>query len=315
MSNRNGKLILVGDNPFHGVSHISRERAMRRGNNIENAEFATELVLTSMENGANGFTFTVSDTTLAIINCISKQHILGIEYYPLIPNVNELVRIAGSAGGIPGLAKEMASRMISARHIGMPLGLLNGALINNSEALFKSYITYEYLRLKRALEKEAGGYLKSILLHEIVTDMALALDMEWLFRAHIALMRKLGLKPGFETRNLPFMIKQFQKWQIDPAGMVIEAPFNATGFQMCPSQQDCEAALELTPKAEVVAFSVLAAGYLNPEEAFAYLSTLKGLSGVALGVSTQKQAVSTFKLAKQSLAETANTPVRQQRKQ
>ena len=59
------KLILVGDNPFHGVSHVSRERSLLRDGNILNAKHDAKLVLTSVNNGANGFTFTVSEKTLA----------------------------------------------------------------------------------------------------------------------------------------------------------------------------------------------------------------------------------------------------------
>jgi len=295
--NQSNKLILVGDNPFHGVSHISRERALQRASNIGNASFAAELVMTSIKNGATGFTFTVSNTTLAILDQIGSEKIENIGYYPLVPNVAELVRMAGSTGGIPGLAKEMAKRVISGMHVRVPLNLVKGIILNDPGSLFKSYITYEYLRLERVMRKGDGGCLRSILLHEIVTDMALALDMEWLFRAHIALMNELGPKPGFETRNLPYLVRQFRKWQIDPGGMVIEAPFNAAGFQMCPSKEDCEKALEYVQKAEVIAFSILAAGYLKLPEAFTYVSTLKGLSGIALGVSNEKQAVSTFSLA------------------
>jgi hypothetical protein len=122
--------------------------------------------------------------------------------------------------------------------------------------------------------------------------------MEWLFRAHIELMTELGLIPGFETRNLPYLTKQFKKWQLDTSRMVIEAPFNAAGFQMCPSKVDCEEALEFVQNAEVIGFSILAGGYLKLPEAFDYISTLKCLSGVAIGVSSEKQAVSTFSLAK-----------------
>lgn len=298
--NQSTKLILVGDNPFHGVSHISRERALQRAGNIGNASFAAELVMTSIKNGATGFTFTVSDTTLAILGQIGNEKIENIAYYPLVPNVTELVRMAGSTGGIPGLAREMARRVVSSMNVRILPNLVKGFILNDPGALFKSYLTYEYLRLERVIGKGAGGCLKSVLLHEIVTDMALALDMEWLFRAHIGLMNELGLKAGFETRNLPYLVSQFIKWQIDPGGMVIEAPFNAAGFQMCPSKGDCEKALEYVQKAEVIAFSILAGGYLKLPEAFTYVSTLKGLSGIALGVSSEKQAVSTFSLAKRN---------------
>ena len=294
-------LILVGDNPFHGVSHVSRERAMQRTPRIADIDFAKELVMTSVRSGANGFTFTVSDTTLAILDKVNGEQAGGIGYYPLVPNVAELVRIAGSDGGVPGLARKLAERVLSrlsARQIGY---FVRGAVMNNPAALFKSYLMHEYMRLERVIRRGNGGQLKSILLHEVVTDMALALEMEWLFKAHIEISKELALEPGFETRNLPYLARQFRRWQINPRGIVIEAPFNAVGFQMSPSRQECEEALSYLEEARIVAFSVLAAGYLNLAEAFSYISGLWALSGVAIGVSSEEQATSAFPLAKQSL--------------
>jgi hypothetical protein len=301
--NHSTKVILVGDNPFHGVSHVSRERSLLRDSNVIDTRFAAELVMSSAANGANGFTFTVGDTTLAILDEINKSKLENIVYYPLVPNVTEMVRTAGSTGGLPGLAKEMAKRLTFRIDRRLLANLVKGALFNDPGSLFKTYLIYEYIRLKHSIGKSTGGSLRSILLHEIVTDMALALDMGWLFRTHIALMGELGLKPGFETRNLPYMVRQLRKWQIDPTNLVIEAPFNAVGFQMCPSRADCEAALEYFQNAEVIAFSVLAAGYLQPLDAFSYVSGLRGLTGLAIGVSNKEQAVSTFTLAKKVFAQ------------
>jgi hypothetical protein len=298
--NQTLRTILVGDNPFHGVSHVSRERSLQREGNINNARFAAELVMTACDNGATGFTFTVSETTLDILSEIGRSQLRNnIDYYPLVPNVTELIRTEGSAGGIPGLAKAMARKLASRFNGRLSLNLAKGVILNDPGSLFKSYIIYEYLRLKSIIGKGKDSGLKSILLHEVVTDMALALDMEWLFKAHIGLMTDLGLKPGFETRNLMYLVKRFQRWQIDTGGLVIEAPFNAAGFQMCPSRADCEEALRYASGAEVIAFSVLAAGYLKLPEALDYIGTLKGLSGMAIGVSSRKQAVATFSLARQ----------------
>jgi len=299
---QNTKFMLVGDNPFHGVSHVSRDRSLQRGSNINNAASAAQLVMTSINNGATGFTFTVSEMTLAIVNEINKSKFAEVKYYPLVPNVSEMVRIAGSAGGIPGLAKQMAKQVITCIDGRLLYNFTKGIIINDPGSLLKSYLTYEYHRINHAIKPKQGGRLISILLHETLTDMALALDMEWLFREHIRLMNELKIKPGFETRNLPYLAKQFKKWNIDTSEIVIEASFNAIGFQMSPSKASCEEALESLDGAEVIAISVLAAGYLKLPEAFSYLSTQKGLSGMAIGVSNEKQAVSTFVEGKQALA-------------
>jgi hypothetical protein len=294
------KLILVGDNPFHGVSHVSRERSLLRAGNILDAKHAAELVATSVNNGANGFTFTVSDTTLSILREINSGKLSNkIALYPLIPNVNEFVRTAGSAGGIPGLAKDIAKKMSAVMDFQLLGNGIRGAICNDPKSLLKAYLKYEYLRLQNTIKKGQNLSLASILLHEVVTDMALALDMEWLFKAQIELMTKLRLQPGFETRNLPYFVKQFNKWQIDFNGVVIEAPLNPIGFQMCPSKTDCEIALNNATGSEIIAFSILAAGYVKLPQALDYINGFTGINGVAIGVSNEKQAVETFSMTKE----------------
>ena len=59
---------------------------------------------------------------------------------------------------------------------------------------------------------------------------------------------------------------------------------------MCPSQGECEEALERASEAEVIAMSVLAAGYLKPVDAIGYLANLDGLSGLVIGVSKEQSS-------------------------
>jgi predicted lactoylglutathione lyase len=49
--------------------------------------------------------------------------------------------------------------------------------------------------------------------------------------------------------------------------ITITASFNKIGFQMNPSKMDCEKALEEVSDAQIIAMSILAAGYLQPNEA------------------------------------------------
>jgi hypothetical protein len=55
------------------------------------------------------------------------------------------------------------------------------------------------------------------------------------------------------------------------------------------------------PKPNVIAISILAAGYLSPSEAIDYLATLPNIKGVAVGVSKESHARETFKLLKEKL--------------
>jgi len=166
-------------------------------------------------------------------------------------------------------------------------------------ALLKTYLIYEISRIKSSAGKQAN--LESVLLHEIITDMALALNLDWLFKSYVDFMLKLGIKPGFDTRNFAYLVNKFIEWGIDFNDIVIAAPFNRVGFQMNPSKKEYEKALAKLDETNVIAISILAAGYLKPLEAIRYIESLPNIKGVAVGVSKEQHARETFKLLKDRL--------------
>jgi hypothetical protein len=295
---------LVGDNPFHGISHLSQERARGRIGlkNPNNVEEAAKLVKLSLQNGADGFMFSVSETTLSILTniCIDEGK-FEPSLYAIVPYAYEYVRLAAQMGGVSGLAKRVTKQVITSANLKAAAFGLYG-IINNFDlsSFLKAYILYEHSRIKSAAGKNAC--IKSILLHEIITEMALALNMDWLFKSYIKFMSGLEIQPGFETRNFAYLVGKFRDWQIDFGKVTIATPFNKVGFQMNPSKETCEKSLQIAADSEIIAMSVLAAGYLKPPEAIDYLRYLPNISGVVIGVSREQHAQETFKLLRKSLS-------------
>ncbi len=212
--------------------------------------------------------------------------------YAIAPYAYEYVRKATVAGGVSGLAKSLASQMIFSRNIGVVALNAPGILRFKLSPLMRAYVAYELSRIKSAMGKNAT--LECFMLHEIITDMALALDMKQFCKDYISFLEKNHVRAGFETRNFPILVNKFLDWDIDLNKLTLTSSFNKVGFQMCPSQLECEQALERASGAEVIAMSVLAAGYLKPVDAASYLSSLRGLSGIVIGVSKERQATETF---------------------
>ncbi|MDH5770354.1 MAG: hypothetical protein OEZ25_03595 [Candidatus Bathyarchaeota archaeon] len=298
MSNKK-KILLVGDNPFHGISHLSQERARVRGDSITHGEYAAKLVMTSLDNGAQGFMFSVSEITLSILKVIREtgksKH---LRLYALVPYAYEYVRLATQIG-ISGLAKKFAKQIVLSGNVRSITMGLKGIAGMDPIALMKAYLTYEISRIKSSAGRE--GKLDSVFLHEIITDMALALDLDWLFKSYVDFVSQLGIQPGFETRNFACLVNKFREWSMDFREIVIATPFNKVGFQMNPSKTECEKALRNLPESNIVAISILAAGYLKPSEAINYIRTLPELKGVVAGVSKEHHARETFKLLEKNL--------------
>lgn len=300
MTNESKKLLLVGDNPFHGISHLSQERARARGDKIDHAEYAAKLVVTSLENGASGFMFSVSETTLSILQIIREK--TGSKcpaFYAIVPYAYEYVRLATHLGTV-GLAKKLAKQVALSGNLRAIMTGLHGIIRMDPVAFMKTYLIYEVARIRSSVGK--GQNLDSLLLHEVITDMASALNLDWFFKEYICFIQGLGIKPGFETRNFAYLVKRFKEWNLDFSEISIAAPFNKIGFQMNPSRAECEKALVEIPESNVIAMSILAAGYLKLPEAIEYIEGLSNLKGVVVGVSKEKHAYETFSFLRERLA-------------
>jgi hypothetical protein len=288
-------VLLVGDNPFHGISHLSQERSKLRGDAITQDEYDANLVMSSVNNGADGFMFSVSEKTLSILRIIrERKEISRLKLYALVPYAYEYVRLATQVGGIPGLGKKLAKEIVVSGNLKAIATGLKAVTLMDPESLMKAYLSYEISRIRSAAGRQAN--LDSVLLHEIITDMAAALGLDWLFKSYVDFVLNLGMNPGFETRNFVYLVNRFKQWNVDFKNIIIAAPFNSVGFQMNPSKTECDETLVGLDEPNVIAMSVLAAGYLKPCEAMDYVLSLPNIKGVVLGVSKESHARETFRL-------------------
>jgi hypothetical protein len=295
MADRADKLLLVGDNPFHNISHLSQDRTKLRDRSVVDPSYAAGLVMTSLDNGANGFMFSVSETTLSILERVRNAgRIEDLPLFAIVPYAYEYVRLAAQTGGIVGLAKVFSKQLASSGSFRAIASGASGLLGANPVSLLKTYLAYEIGRIKSSAGKHAK--IESVLLHEVVVDMALALNLDWLFKAYVDFMSKHEYTPGFNTCNFSYLVNKFNGWGIDPAKVIIAAPFNRIGFEMNPSREECERALKGLSEPCLIAISILAAGYLKLDEAMEYIASLPNVKGAAVGVSKEKHARETFRL-------------------
>ena len=299
--NSKDKVLLVGDNPFHGISHLSQERSRVRGDTPTNPEYAAKLIGLAVQNGADGFMFSVSEKTLSILDVLRKNgEGNGLSLYAIVPYAYEYVRLAGANGGVPGLAKKLVREIVFSGNLRAAASGLNAVLRSDLASLVKTYLLYEVSRVKRSASRRAK--LESVILHQLLTDLCLGLGLDWVFKFYTGFLLKIGIVPGFNTGNFAFLVDKFREWRINLEDIVIAAPFNKVGFQMVPSREECEKALASLPKPNVLAISILAAGYLKPEEAVDYIAGLPNIKGVAVGVSKEGHANETFKLLRDRLS-------------
>jgi hypothetical protein len=290
--------LLIGDNPFNGVNHRSRERGRGIAAMLSEREIV-KVIETALDNGAGGLVFSVTPKMLSVLKYM-KENGWNIELhlYPIVPDVLSLVNESAELGMSGLLSRFLNGLSVQGKLKFMVKGGL-AALSLSPVELIKIYLDTEIARIYETLPP--GAETRAIFLHEVVTDTLVSLRIPNILQEYCKhIQSKFGVVPGLVTRNFPKLTEfaQFSTASLDLS--VIMTPFNAVGFQMNPSRQHCEDALlkqnRLT--CEVIAMSILAAGRLTLEQATRYLASLSQLSACVVGVSNESQAKKTFSFLK-----------------
>jgi len=190
-----GKLLLVGDNPFHGISHLSQERSRVRGDTPTNPEYAARLIgltVSCFLSAIQHFQFWMFCGRMAIIMvcacmllCLTPTNMLGL---------------------LPGLAKKLVREIVFSGNLRAVASGLNGVVRSDLASLFKTYFLYEVSRVRRS----AGGKakLESVMLHQLITDLCLGLGLDWVFKFYTEFLLKKGVTPGFNTGNFALLVEK-----------------------------------------------------------------------------------------------------------
>jgi len=250
-----------------------------------------EVIDTAINCGAEGFLFTTHPFTYGVLKGMSKlREIPNFGLYPLLPYVQSYVRMANEKGTL-GLAKQvLLSLSWRSRAKALTSGGLSMATLD-PERLLNTYVDTELDILFRHAPRAS---LRSVFLHEVLTDLAVSFDAHQLIRGYANhVLNNFKVRPGFATRNFPKFISFIMKSGLKLNEIIVLTPFNSIGFQMNPSKEACEQTLDQLPDANVIAMSVLAAGFLDPSDAFQYLHN-HPLKSFVVGASTQAHVRETF---------------------
>lgn len=273
--------IILGHNQFIGVNHFSQDKARNRSERFSDIEKIIDIIKYCVNLDVKGMMLSTHPKSEEIlknirVNGLSKE----MHFYPLIPYAQGYVRKMNEKG-IPGLLNDI----LKPAGISMSLDiLLSGGLgyvKKDMTKMLKALIDLELIRFKNL-------NIKAVFLHNMVTDLALALGAEEQFKFFINYIKShYDTYPAFATANFTLLMKSFNKWGIKRP--FIMSSFNKIGFEMNPSRESNEKCLREN-NVDVLAMNTLAAGYLNPKEAFKYVFSLPKIKSIVIGVSTKEHA-------------------------
>jgi hypothetical protein len=282
---------LLGDNPFIGVDHLSHERARQNQNRLNTAKII-KVIDTAMASGAEGLLITTHPVMYDVLDEMkARSNNPAFGLYALLPYAYEYARMA-TEKGIVGLASEVLSELsLKSKMKALAAGFSLFSM--DPDHLLRSYVDVELERLSKKTPSEAS--LRSILLHEVITDLAVSFEADQLLKAYAShILNEYHVRPGFATRNFARFVAFAEKIGLGLDQIVILTPFNKVGFQMNPSKETCEETLNRLGDVNIIAMSVLASGFLNLSDALQYLKEQGSIKSFVVGVSTETHARETF---------------------
>lgn len=281
------KEILLGDNPFFGIDHLSQEKARQRAEIMKGHDKITDIIEFASEFGVNGFVVSTHPQLKEIINYMkTKTNLLEkTMFYPIIPYVQGYVTRV-TERGVVGAMNDILSGSTMQDKLKIFFKGSMGIMKKDFDKLLETLIDVELFPLDITKKK-------TIFLHDVVTDLAVSLGMKNIIETFISYIKdRHGTDAGLVTKNFPKLVETLRNWDLDIP--VIMTSFNPIGYQMNPTKEECEKNLLKTNK--VIAMNTLAGGYLAPLESAEYISKLD-LMSVVIGMSNKehvKETLTTF---------------------
>lgn len=283
---------ILGANPLSGVDHFLPERARERAL-LLNKDRIISVIIRSLQSGAQGFNFGANPTTYGLLRTLRDSGFdepFGL--YPIVPDLQIYVSSQLKKGTFGMISDALDSLNWSAKASALFRGGLSVVTLDPLRAM-KVFLDVEINKIIEASPPSAK--LKSVIVHEAVTDLAMLLEVDEVFKTFVNFVKdRYDVMPGFVTRNLPRFIDFCQRIDLELEDVVIMTPINKLGFQMTPTKEACEKALLEKDGAQVIAMSILAAGQIGLSEAIKYLNSLSNIRSVVVGVSRESHAQETF---------------------
>lgn len=286
--------IVLGHNSFFGVNHLSRQHGAEREAQFEETASIIRMMETSARLGVTAMMMSTHPRASAVAEVVRQSRELrdAWSFYPLLPYITKYVRQANEKGMV-NLVLDQLKQAGWTQMLGILARGGLGALTKDYRHILSTLIGLELAPFQNL-------NLKAVFLHDVLTDLALSLDIPEVLELHATEVEKrFGARAGYATKNLPLLVERFQRYGFARPFVLVQ--INKIGFGMNPSREACERAL-MNGNLDVMAMGTLASGYLKPKEAFEYVFSRPSVQSVVVGVSTPGHATETFTAARDAMA-------------
>ena len=276
--------VILGDNQFFGVDHLSDEKARQKEQRFKDTREIIKVIDAGYEVGIRTFMCTTYGRIEEICDHIraNPSQYVDFKMYPCMPYAHKYAN-AVTEMGIVGTLKHYTG------------GNIVGSIMRGGVAVVqRDAVKLMQMLVDAEMTMFRGMNVEAIFLQNVVTDLFLGLGMHDFFAEFAKYVKsKYDAEAGFITMNLPMLAKVLEK--IDLNDPIICASINKIGFRVSGSMEDYEKVLG-EGKVRAIAMQVYAAGAIRPEEALDYVCRLKGVESVLFGASTKPHIQQTYNL-------------------
>ena len=281
--------VLLGDNQFFAVSHLSDERSRSQAIRFKDDESIIRVIDQAKDLGINTFMCTTHDRIANICEHIRKHpdQYKGFKIFPCMPYAHKYAN-AITELGILGTIRQY-----------VPGNIFSTFTKGGMAYLSKDFLKLMEIFIDAEMKMFKGIDTPVIFIQNVVVDLILGLKMYEVFKYYDAYIRKkYKAEPGYITMNLPALLDALNSVGIE--NPVICASINKTGFRMSGGKMVNEKYLN-EKKFRPIAMQVLAAGALKPGEAIEYLGKFPKIEAVLFGASSKSHIKETKELIEKYL--------------
>jgi hypothetical protein len=268
--------VLLGDNQFFGVNHLSEEKAHAQAMKFQNIDAIIDVVNMAYDEGIKVLMCTTHDRIADICDHIRANpgRYRDFQFYPCIPYAHKYAN-AVTEFGIFGALKSFLPNEGA-------MGALVGGFISVARKDVEGMAT---MLIDAEMKMFHDLRTPVIFLQNVVTDLILGLGMKDVFRMFADHIRnRYGAEPGFITMNAPLLLDALEDVGID--NPIVCANINKIGFRMCGGIEEYERVIA-TRRFRPVAMSVLASGAIPPDEAIDYICSQPKIEAIVFGASSR----------------------------
>lgn len=284
--------IILGDNQFFGVNHLSEEKGMQTREKFKDISEIRRILYSAMDHGVKGVFFSTHPDIYQITEMMRNDSAIKNHFniYVNVPYIVKYISMVNTMGPVGTV-----QTMLGGNEAGKSLKLIAAGT--------KNLLTMDYLNLvNRLVDVEILPFhdlnVKAVLLHNSLCDLALGYQLGNIIKSFDGYVKnKLKLIPGYGTQNYPAFAKFLLKSGIEQS--FVMTAINKIGFYMNPGTDAYEEYLKNDNNC-VLAMATLASGRLTPDEAYEYLGRI-GIRNVVVGLSSEKHANETFSAIRKNI--------------